>query len=417
MTATLERTSRATVASESTADRPWRVLFVKDRFAWPRASGHDIHTYYLLEAMQRQGHRVSLACFDRPDRRAVECVYDRDLYVLGDGVVPVPTAEGTPITFTKMQRKFQSYWGISEERIRWVEAVARHVDADAVAVVGLGCLPLLGSCQKRVCIWYAADEWVWHHLSQVRPFRPSTWAEIKPAIVKGIYERVYRPILDRTWVVSEADQSAFRWLAGIRKTDLVHNGVDATYYCPAEVEERPRSCVFWGRLDFGPNIQAVDWFCGNVWPLVRARLPDATFSILGFAPTDPVRAWHGKDGITVTANVPDVRPPVRESAVVVMPFVSGGGVKNKLLEAAAMGKAIVGTSRVTNGLRGQLPLATGDSPNAMAGEIVRLATDDRARRELGLAARDWVRTHQTWDASATVAIAGIRQAMREKAKS
>jgi glycosyltransferase involved in cell wall biosynthesis len=103
--------------------------------------------------------------------------------------------------------------------------------------------------------------------------------------------------------------------------------------------------------------------------------------------------------------------------LVVMPFVSGGGVKNKLLEAAAMGKAIVGTSRVTNGLRGQLPLATGDSPNAMAGEVVRLATDDRARRELGLAARDWVRTHQTWDASATVAIAGIRQAMREKAKS
>lgn len=411
MTATLTRPS---TAPGDLATRPLRVLFVKDRFAWPRASGHDIHTYYLLEAMQRQGHETFLACFERPDRRAVECVADNGLFVMGEGVVPVPTAAEVPISFTTFQRKFAGYWGVSDEKIRWVEAVARHCDADAVAVVGLGVLPLLGACQKRLCVWYAADEWVWHHLSMVRPFRPSTWSEIKPAVVKGIYERAYRPILDRTWVVSPADRTAFRWLAGVKKVDLVHNGVDATYYCPAETAVVPNSCAFWGRLDFGPNVQATEWFCAKVWPLVRAKVPDATFTVLGFAPTKPVTDWHGRDGITVQANVPDIRPAVRSAAVVVMPFVSGGGVKNKLLEAAAMDKAIVGTGRVTNGLRGELPFARADRPADFANELIRLWADDATRQAMGTRAGQWVRQHHTWDASATVAVEGLRLANAEK---
>jgi polysaccharide biosynthesis protein PslH len=411
VTAVLESEETTT---KSSGTRPLKILFMKERFAWPRASGHDIHTYYCLEALQAQGHHTSLACFQRPDRQAIECVAEDDLYIFGEDKVPVPEQGKFPLQLSKMQEKFRGYWGVDANRVRWLAAVADRCQADAVVVVGLGVLPYLGACPERVCVWYAADEWVWHHISQVRPFKKSTWSEIKPAIVKGIYERAYKRLLDRTWVVSPADQKAFRWLAGIKKTDLIHNGVDAAYYSPGNNPEKPKSCIFWGRLDFGPNVQAVEYFCSQVWPLVRKEVPDATFSILGFEPTKPVMAWNGQNGITVTPNVPDIRPAVREQAVVVLPFVSGGGVKNKLLEAAGMAKAIVGTSRVTNGLKGELPFIKADQPQVWAKELARLWRDDQARTKLGQDARTWVTTHQTWAASARVAAEGIRKALEEK---
>ena len=78
---------------------------------------------------------------------------------------------------TGMQERFRSYWGIEPARIRAVADAARACDADAVVVVGLNVLPYLAGVQGPLRVWYAADEWAWHHLSQVRVLRPSTWGE------------------------------------------------------------------------------------------------------------------------------------------------------------------------------------------------------------------------------------------------
>jgi hypothetical protein len=98
---------------------------------------------------------------------------------------------------------------------------------------------------------------------------------MRPAAVKGLYERAYGPLLDRVWVVSEADRRAMRWVAGARAVDVLPNGVDADYYAPRAAAVERETCAFWGRLDFGPNIQALEWFCGRVWPAVRRARPSA----------------------------------------------------------------------------------------------------------------------------------------------
>src|SRR5690606_11188209 len=113
-----------------------------------------------------------------------------------------------------------------------------------------------------VRVWYAADEWVWHHLTQLRPGAPRTWGELRQAALKGAYERAHAGVVDRAWVVSETEARAMRWLAGMRTVDVLPNGVDASYYAPvAREREIPHSAIFWGRLDFGPNVQALEWFC------------------------------------------------------------------------------------------------------------------------------------------------------------
>ena len=118
----------------------------------------------------------------------------------------------------------------------------------------------------------------------------STWGNLREAAVKGLYEYAYAPLLDRVWVVSESDGRAMRRVVGRGKVDVVPNGVDSEFFSPRSVTESDHSCVFWGRLDFGPNMQAIQWFCRRVWPRC-GEVPDATFTIYGFNPRSRCRRW------------------------------------------------------------------------------------------------------------------------------
>ncbi len=394
----------APVSGAAGAPRRW--LFFKERFAWPRASGHDVHTYYLMRALAEQGHAVAVATADAPPPEALAGVDFAERFVLDS--IPDPGEERFPTRFTKSQARFRDYWGTPEPNTRKLAAAAAECRADVVVVSGLNVLPYLGAVDGRARVWYAADEWVWHHASQAKLFQPGTWGELKAGLVKGLYERAFRGLLDRVWVVSRADATAFRWLAGISQTDVLPNGVDADHYCPdpaAAVE--PNSCAFWGRLDFGPNVQAVEHFVTRVWPAVRAAVPDAKFRVYGFQPTPAVERFAGRDGVTVTADLPDIRPAARSAGAVVLPFVSGGGIKNKLLEACALGVPVIATPRTVAGLPTRAAVAVADRPADWARALKLFWTDPGERASAGAAGRAWVMESHTWAAAARTAAAGV----------
>src|SRR6185295_12963099 len=117
------------------------------------------------------------------------------------------------------------------------------------------------------------------------------------------------------------------------------------------------------------------WFVSRVWPLVRQRVPDARFSMIGFQPTAAVKALASTEGVTLYANLRDLRSEARSHAIAVLPFVSGAGIKNKLLEAAALGLPIVSTPAAAEGLRGQPPLVLASRPDEFANAIVGLWAD------------------------------------------
>jgi glycosyltransferase involved in cell wall biosynthesis len=141
--------------------------------------------------------------------------------------------------------------------------------------------------------------------------------------------------------------------------------------------------------------------------MVQAKSPAARFAVFGFNPTPAVRALAAAPGVELYPDLPDLRAEVSRRQVVVLPFVSGGGIKNKLLEAAALGMPIVCTRKALSGTKGNPSVRVAHSPAEWGTALTNLWADDAARRSLGAEARQWVLEHHTWDAAARVAEAGL----------
>jgi glycosyltransferase involved in cell wall biosynthesis len=376
-----------------------RILFYKEELTWPRTSGHDVHAYYMMRGLQREGHEIGLLTRRAPLADATSgidyaFVSTLDPLILGD-------REALPRPLTSMQRRFCSYWGTEPEDILRVRVAARAMSADVLVAVGLEALPYLAAWPEGRRVWYAADEWFLHHMSLLKFSEPATWVEIRQGVIKLLYERAYRTYVDRAWVVAEGDARTMHRLAGMRKVDILPNGVDLDHYQLRSSEPDPRSCVFWGRLDFEPNLQGLYWFTEQIWPSVRRLVADASLRIYGFNPTADALALARLPGVSVHPNVHDLRPEVVRSTVAVLPFVTGGGIKNKILEAAALGMPILCTRRACGGLRGSaFPFVVSDEPAEWALALDALWRDGGRTQDLGLSARDWVVRNHSWEATA-----------------
>lgn len=382
-------------------ERHMRFLFFKAHLGWPRTYGHDVHSFEMMRALGEIGHDVALASESQPSPEALNGLSLAARWVL-EGRDDDP-----PVSFTYWQERYRSYWGTSPARVRALRRIANAWRPDAVVIVGLETLAYLAAPDGPLRVWYAADEWAWHYLSQIRTDRVHAFDHLKAAAIKGAYERAYGAAMDRVWVVSHADRRAMRWVSGCRHVDVIPNGVDADRFQPVETPLLARSAVFWGRLGFGPNLQALRWFHRTVWPKVRAAVPDATFSILGADPPDEIRALDGRDGMRLVANAVDLRPEISRHAIAVMPFVSGGGIKNKLLEAAAMARALVVTGRTLSGLRSQPPAVVADNAEAFARAMTELWNHPERAQSLGREARTWAITTHGWRTAAEQAATSL----------
>ena len=197
------RAARAAPAISVRRREPPRLLFVKRSIASPRANGHDVCCFGLLRAVRQAGHVAALATVRQPDPQTLSDL-DVPWFSLADGEHPEPGS--LPLNY--IQQRFRSYWGVSVDMIAGVQAVSRQFGATAVVGVGLDALPYLAAIEDRTRVWYAADEWTRHHLSQAKLLQSNVFTELQSAVVKGAYERAYAPRIDRAWVVSEAERKA-----------------------------------------------------------------------------------------------------------------------------------------------------------------------------------------------------------------
>ncbi len=212
----------------------------------------------------------------------------------------------------------------------------------------------------------------------------------------GRYQRAVWRRFDRVQVFTERDAAGIRRLAPDVAGRVRVNPFGVTLgSAPDAGAERDDEVVFVGGFQHPPNVDAACWLAREILPLVRARHGGVHLTIVGADQPRAVRAL-ASDRVTVTGFVPDVEPFLDRAAVVVVPLRTGGGMRVKLLQALARGKAVVTTSLGAEGLAADAPLLVADSAPELAQAAAGLLADPQARRALGARARKFVAEHHAW---------------------
>ena len=403
-------------------------LFVSCRPLWPLEHGVSICGCQMARALTRQNVRVAIASIEPlpedapPELRRIN--------------VPWPRASASDIAQLRrgwggalraVRHRLARYDGIDPLALSGVVGLTRALSPRVVIGVGLHSPLMLRALRdngsrplKR--IWYGADELVYHHVTCLGREPWGRWPRRLWQLVRhAMHERLFVPGLDGAIGVSPLDAFLLRWIAGAKEGLTIRNGVDLEYFTPpprsaranwrqrfstagtSENDAPRRSAVFWGCMDFYPNADAARWFAHRVWPLVRARWPEARFQIVGKRPGPGIVDLGRIPGIHVLGEVPDVRPFAWHSTVTVQPMQCGTGIKNKLLEAAAMGRPIIASPHAVRGLRfdgPRRPMLVCASPDQWVEALQRLWENQDLAGQLGREARSWARQHHSWGAAA-----------------
>jgi polysaccharide biosynthesis protein PslH len=199
-------------------------------------------------------------------------------------------------------------------------------------------------------------------------------------------------------VVSEQERKLFvaNYPKYRTKVNIIPNCIAAKDYQSVEVEPIPNQLIFTGSFRYHANYEAMQWFVGEVLPTILNRLPDTRLIITGDhanLPLPPV------PNVTVTGYVADIKSLIASSWVSLVPLLTGGGTRLKILEAMAMGTPVVSTSKGAEGLDAMPDehLLLADSPAAFADQVIRVLKDNSLHDKLSARARQFVKEKYDWE--------------------
>ena len=215
------------------------------------------------------------------------------------------------------------------------------------------------------------------------------------------YERRVFTRFERCLVVSEPDRHELRALLGGRqeRISVIPNGVDGTFNRPGLAPPQPNTLIFNGALTYDANYDAMDYFLREIFPLVRAALPDVQLRITGATNGVGLTQLPLDGHITLTGFIDDVRTVVAASCVCVVPLRIGGGTRVKILEAMALGTPVVSTPKGAEGLAvvaGE-HLLVAETPADFAAHTLRLLNEPALRERVARNARRLVAERYGWE--------------------
>ncbi len=254
---------------------------------------------------------------------------------------------------------------------------------------------------KKVMDLINVDSYKWRQYAEQNR-GPKAWIYGYEANRLAEYETRIARQFDRLYVVSEQEKKYLPKTALAEKCDALSNGVDLEYFKPSGrpgADASSPTLVFTGVMDYWPNIDGVKWFVERIFPAIRAAVPQVRFVIVGSRPTNEVRALAKLPGVEVTGFVEDVRDYVSAASVCVVPLRIARGIQNKVLEAMAMGKAVISTRQALEGIRAEehRDIIAADDEAGFAAAVVELLRDESKARNIGAHARSCVESNYSWD--------------------
>lgn len=379
-----------------------KILFVCHRFPFPPNEGGKIRAFHMVRHLAKSND-VTVASLARNREEADagvgirEFIARYDVDVIGRVTQAIQMVARLPTSVPSSMGCFYSaslaarlQGLLCDERF---DLIVVHCSSAAQYVEHVRNVPkILDFCDM--------DSQKWLEYARYRKFPLSAGYWLEGVKMEREESRLARLFETSTVATKEELKTLSRLGAGMN-SDWFANGVDSDYFSPTEEPYDPDTISFVGRMDYYPNQECMFDFCANTLPAIRARRPGVKLVIAGAEPSSKVRQLGRLPGVTVTGFVPDVRPYVRKSAVMVAPLNIARGTQNKILEAMAMGVPVVSSEVAAGGVDATAGehFLVGREPQHYADAILQIMSDGGLRARLATAGRERMLSHHSWPRS------------------
>lgn len=390
-----------------------RLLFLSQTLPFPPDGGVKIRTYHTLRNLAK-AFEITALCFYRWKSGKHEPEVETALAGLGTfadvRAFPIPQEHSRTRFLLDHARSVLSgrvYTVYSYASRRFERALRGELARDSVDIVHLDSLDLSGYLpivkdRPTACVHHDAQSLLLRRRAEYQSSSVSAKYFRHQAHLMEKEERSICPKVDVNVTVSETDRQVLEKIAPSGRFEVVPNGVDVHFFQPRETREE--GIAFVGGTSWYPNRDALAYYRSTILPAIRRRKPDVVTTWVGRASSEEVREYSaGGDGLQLTGYVDDVRPYIASAACYVAPLRIGGGTRIKILDAWAMGKAVVSTSVGCEGLdaRDGENILVADTPSEFAECVAAVIDDPALRGRLGGEARRTVEDRYSWDAIGT----------------
>ncbi len=400
------------------------ILFLSQLLPFPPDAGPKVRSYYVLRHLTLT-HKVTLLAFSRPDDSPEAIQHLREIC---EDVHLVPIRRSQTLNLISMVNSLLKRTSFIIERDfvpEMAQAIDRvlqekpfdvvHSDQLWMAQYGIRAKQLAPKImlvldEHNACfkIWQrlAAGE----HNPIKRLLLENEWRKLRAFEAKACscFNRIVTVTDEDCHTIQNLIDSNSRPTNPIQPKHSVENlvtipiCVDTESVVPVQPIAGSLDVLHLGTMFWMPNIEGVLWFSRQVWPKVVAQIPEATFTIAGKNPPAEIRSLTkngiGSSSIRVTGYVPDPTPFLERTGAFIVPLLSGGGMRVKIIDAWRWGLPIISTSLGAEGIR-CIPgenILIADDPLAFAQAIIKVLQEHSLAERLRLNGRRWVEENFNW---------------------
>lgn len=379
------------------------ILYLCHRFPFPPKRGGKIRPFNMIRHLSARGHQVTVCSLVRSPEEAekgrgiapycagFEMAHVKEWVQVARMMVRLPLPTPSSMGYFYSPALAEHVRSLLNSR-KW-DLIFVHCSSVAQYVEHVKNTP-------KILDFGDMDSQKWLEYANYKPFPLSLGYRLEGAKMLAAEKRLARRF-DLCTATTPAEWETLGGYATGADTDWFPNGVDADFFCPAGESYDANTISFIGRMDYYPNQECMARFCEQTWPLLKRARPDMNLLIVGADPSPAMRKLRELPGVTVTGSVPDVRPFIRKSALMVAPLNIARGTQNKILEAMAMGVPVVTSTIAAGGVdaESETHFLVADTPPAYAQAIMRIIDSPAERNRLAMAGRQRMLSHHAWPRS------------------
>ena len=387
------------------------ILLISRCIPFPLHLGDRLIVYHLARELHEQGHEIDLLAFGNPDEdRTPFAPYFRSISILPE------TNRSFGSYFQRMAlpaKRFPKTAGESWSPEMW-QAIRERIESTQYDVAhlfgGIHVYEFFHALEPLPAIITPYESYsLYLRRMAARSGDIPVWLRLQ---IAEQFERWMFIPYRRTVVVSDRDRRELISLNPKLRVDVIPNGIDLDYFAPQPILRDRASLLFTGNFEYAPNVDAAVRLARDILPSIRKSIPEAELWLVGNAPPPEMTAL-ASDRIAVTGRVPDVRPYFAQATAFVSPLRLGAGIKNKVLEALAMGCPVIATPLSIDGITardGQEALIA-EKDRGIVEAALRVLTDAQLRAKLSTNGRALIEAQYSWAQVAARYVSLYREVM------